>query len=63
MATEPLSTPLSTSINNSFKYNIFLSNAKAACVKTLDKTTKQILYFKFSTSEYIKHLKDLQKVC
>ena len=30
MASEPLSTPLSTAINNSFKYNIFPSNAKVA---------------------------------
>ena len=40
MAAEPLSTPLSTAINNSFKYNIFLSNAKVTCVKPLDKKTE-----------------------
>ena len=40
MASEPLSTPLSTAINNSFKYNIFPSNAKVACVKPLDKKTE-----------------------
>ena len=28
MAVEPLSTPLSIAINNSFKYNIFPSDAK-----------------------------------
>ena len=64
MAAEPLSTPLSIAINNSFKYNIFPSNAKVACVKPLDKDRRQTLYFKFSTSEYFKHLlKDLQNVC
>ena len=63
MAAEPLSTPLSIAINNSFKYNIFTSNAKVACVKPLDKKTRQTLYFKFSTSEYFKHLlKDLRDV-
>ena len=40
MAAEPLSTPLSIAINNSFKYNIFPSNAKVACVKLLDKKTE-----------------------
>ena len=40
MAAEPLSTPLSIAINNSFKYNIFLSNAQVACVKPLDKKTE-----------------------
>ena len=40
MAAEPLSTPLSIAINSSFKYNIFPSNAKVACVKTLDKKTE-----------------------
>ena len=40
MAAEPLSTPLSIAINNSFKYNIFPSNAKVACVKPLDKKTE-----------------------
>ena len=40
MAAEPLSTPLSIAINNSFKYNIFPSNAKIACVKPLDKKTE-----------------------
>ena len=40
MAVEPLSTPLSIAINNSFKYNIFSSNAKIACVKLLDKKTE-----------------------
>ena len=40
MTAEPLSTPLSTAINNSFKYNIFLSNAKVTCVKPLDKKTE-----------------------
>ena len=34
---EPLSTPLSIAINNSFKQNIFPDNAKVACVKPLDK--------------------------
>ena len=40
MATGPLSTPLSMTINNNFKYNIFPNNAKVACVKPLDKKTK-----------------------
>ena len=38
MAAEPLSTP-----NNSFKYKIFLSNAKVARVKPLDKKTEDKL--------------------
>ena len=64
MATESLSTSLSIVINKSFKYNIFPSNAKVACVKPLDKDRRQTLYFKFSTSEYFKHLlKDLRNVC
>ena len=65
MAAEPLSTPLSIAINNSFKYNIFPSKAEVACVKPLDKKNRrQTLYFKFSTSEYFKHLlKDLRNVC
>ena len=63
MAAEPLGTPFSIAINNSFKYNIFPSNAKVACVKPLEKNRRQTLYFKFSTTEYFKHLlKDLQKV-
>ena len=36
----PLSTPFSITINISFKYNIFPSNAKVACVKPLDKKTE-----------------------
>ena len=40
MAAEPLSTPLSIAINNSFKYNMFPGNAKVVCVKPLDKKTK-----------------------
>ena len=40
VAAEPLSTPLSIVINNSFKHNIFPSNAKIACVKPLDKKTE-----------------------
>ena len=40
MAAESLSTHLSIAINNSFKYNIFPSNAKVACVKPLDKKTE-----------------------
>ena len=40
MAAEPLSTLLSIAIKNSFKYNIFPSNAKVACVKPLDKKTE-----------------------
>ena len=64
IAVEPLSTPLSVAINNSFKYNILPSNAKVACVKPLDKDRRQTLYFKFLTSEYFHHLlKDLRKVC
>ena len=37
MAAEPLNTPLSIAIDNSFKYNIFPGNAKVACVKSLNK--------------------------
>ena len=37
IAAEPLSTPLSIAINNSFKQNIFPNNVKVACVKPLDK--------------------------
>ena len=40
MAAEPLSTPFSIAINNSFKYNIFPNNAKVTCVKPLDKKTE-----------------------
>ena len=40
MAAEPLSTTLSISINKSFKYNIFPSNARVACIKPLDKKTE-----------------------
>ena len=40
IAAEPLSTPLSIAISNSFKHNIFPDNAKVACVKPLDKKTK-----------------------
>ena len=39
MATESLSTSLSIVINKSFKYKIFPSNAKVACVKPLNKNT------------------------
>ena len=37
---QPLSTPLSIAINNSFEQNIFPNNAKVACVKPLDKKTE-----------------------
>ena len=40
IAVESLSTLLSTAISNSFKFNFFSSNAKVACVKPLDKNTK-----------------------
>ena len=40
MAAKPWSTLLSIAISNSFKYNIFPSNAKVACVKPLDKKTE-----------------------
>ena len=40
MAAEPLSKPLSILINKSFKYNIFPSNARVACIKPLDKKTE-----------------------
>ena len=36
---------------------------KVACVRPLDEKTRQTLHFKFSTSEYFKHLKDLRNVC
>ena len=39
-AAESLSTPLSIAINNKFKYNIFPSNAKVACVKPLHRKTE-----------------------
>ena len=62
MAAEPLSTPLSIAINNSFKYNFFPFNAKVACVKPLDKKTEN--KHCISTREYFKHLlKDLRNVC
>ena len=35
MAAEPLTTPVSVAMTNSFKYNIFPCNAKVACVKSL----------------------------
>ena len=37
---EPLSTPLSLAIINSFTFNIVPDIAKVACVKPLDKKTK-----------------------
>ena len=37
IAAEPLDTPLSIAISNSFKHNIFPSNAKIDCVKSLEK--------------------------
>ena len=37
IAAEPLSTPLSIAISNSFKHNFFPDNAKVACVKPLHK--------------------------
>ena len=40
IAAEPLSTPLSLEISNSFKHNIFPNNAKVACVKPLDRKTE-----------------------
>ena len=40
IAAEPLGTPLSIAISNSFKHNIFPDNAKVACVKRLDKKTE-----------------------
>ena len=40
IAAEPLRTPLSKAINNSFKHNIFPDNAQVACVKSLDKKTE-----------------------
>ena len=48
IAAEPLSTPLSIAINNSFKQNIFLDNAKVACVKSLDKKMEN----KYSISNF-----------
>ena len=44
MAAETLSAPLSVALNNGFKYNIFPNNAKVACVKPLDKKTKDKQY-------------------
>ena len=40
VAAEPLSTPLSIAINNSFRYNIFPNNAEVGCVKSLGKKTE-----------------------
>ena len=40
IAAQPLSTPLSIEMNNSFKQNVFSNNAKVACVKPLDKKTE-----------------------
>ena len=40
IAAEPLSTPLSIAISNSFKHSIFPDNAKVACVKPIDKKTE-----------------------
>ena len=63
MADEPLSTPLSIAINNSFKFNTFPSNAKVACVKPLVKK-KEGKHCISTTSQYFKHLlKDMQNVC
>ena len=42
VAAEPLSIPLSIAINNSFKCNLFPSNAKVAFVKPLDKKVEDI---------------------
>ena len=44
IAAEPFSTPLSKAINKSFKQNIFPNNTKVACVKPLDKKTKNFVY-------------------
>ena len=41
MAAEPLSTPLSIAINNSFKCNIFPCNAKVACAKLVVKVRRK----------------------
>ena len=40
IAAEPLNTPLSIALNNSFKQNILPDNAKVTCVKPLDKKTE-----------------------
>ena len=40
IAADPLSTPLSIAISNSFKHNNFPNNAKVTCVKPLDKKTE-----------------------
>ena len=56
IAAEPLDTPLSIAINNSFKHNIFPSNAKIDCVKSLEKKTgKKTLHFKFPTCQYFEY--------
>ena len=60
MAAEPLSTQLSIAINNSFKYNIFRSNAKVACVKPLDKKTESKHCIQVFSQ--CKRLKNLRKV-
>ena len=61
MAAEPLSTPMSVAINNSFKCNVCPSNGKIACVKPLDKKTED--KHKFLPVSILKHLlKDLRKV-
>ena len=48
VAAESLNAPLSIAISNSFKHNIFPSNAKVACVKPVDKRRKMNILFQIS---------------
>ena len=59
----PLRTPLSIAINNSFKYSIFPSNAKVACVKPLDKKTEDKHCISNFRPVSILITFDLQKIC
>ena len=61
MAAEPLSIPVSIARNNSFKHNIFPSNAKVACVKPLDKKTEDQLCI--SNFRPVSILNTFSKIC
>ena len=63
VAAEPLR-PLSIAINNSLKYNNFPSNAKVACVKSLDKKTEEKhCISNFRPVSILNTFKNLRKVC
>ena len=48
VAEQPLSTSHSIAISNSFKHNIFPSNAKVACAKPVDKKMENKHLFQIS---------------